>query len=378
MNILDKIKFKGDKTLSFIVIMLMILSVPVVYSASGYEAYRFYDGDTTSFLTKQFVGVITSIVIIYIVHLVPFKFYFKFSKHFATVTIFLLIITLFWGVEHNGARRWLNILNIIEIQTSDLARVALIMFVARMLTLAYLEKITMEKALIKVLIASVLSVLLIYPADVSTSLILFGVVILLLFIGRVPSKYLIQFFVVIIIFITLYSLVAYAFGLPNRILTGIGRLTESDSAVQTSIAKAAIVKGGFFGEGPGKGVMKYVFSQSHNDFVFAFTVEEYGLFVGMLIVFLFTVFFYRGLAIAGKSNKPFSILLTIGLTLSIVFQAFVHMGVASTILPVTGQTLPFLSAGLTSLFINSFAVGIILNVSRITTLNLNQDDFDKE
>lgn len=378
MNVFDSIKFKGDKALTTIVIMLMVGSIPVVYSASGYEAYRFYGGDTTGFLTKQIGGVILSLLIIYVAHLVPFKFYFKFSKHFATVVIFLLFITLIWGTDHNGARRWLNIFNIIEIQTSDLARVALIMFVARMLALSYLEKITNKKAVFKILLATVFSVLFIYPEDISTALILFGVVILLLFIGRVESKFLIQFFIVIVALVIIYSILAYVFDFQNRIITGYGRLVNSDTAIQTQIAKAAIVKGGLFGEGPGKGVMKYVLSQSHNDFVFAFTLEEYGLFVGMLIVLFYSVFFYRGLAIASNSNKPFSILLTIGLTLSIVFQAFVHMGVAVNILPVTGQTLPFLSAGLTSLCISSFAVGVILNVSRVTALNINNEDFENE
>ena len=136
-----KIEFKGDKILWSIVLLLMLFSIPVVYSASGYEAYRFFEGDTSGFLLKQVLGLLGSLTIIYIAHLIPFRIYFKFSKHIASIVIFLLVLTLVWGTVHNGARRWLSILGLFEIQTSDLARVALIMFVARMLTLLYLDKI---------------------------------------------------------------------------------------------------------------------------------------------------------------------------------------------------------------------------------------------
>jgi len=373
----EKIELKGDKTLWSIVLLLMLFSIPVVYSASGYEAYRFFEGDTSGFLWKQVLGLIGSMVIIYIAHIIPFKFYFKFSKHFASIAIFLLVLTLIWGTEHNGAKRWLNIFGLIEIQTSDLARVALIMFVARILTLLYLNRIDFKKAMIKISVATVLSVILIFPADTSTAAILLAIIILLLFIGKIAVKYLMSFILLVVGLVAIYSFVAYAFDFPNRLLTGLSRLMDT-SGIQVSIAKAAIVKGGFFGEGPGNGVMKYVFSQSHNDFVFAYTVEEYGLWLSSIILLFFVIFFHRGLAIASQSKKPYAIFLTIGLTLSIVFQSFVHMGVAVNLLPVTGQTLPFVSSGLTSLFINSFAVGIILNVSRITSLNVIEEDFEKQ
>lgn len=356
---------KGDKSVWTVAFFLTIMSIPVVYSASGFDAFKHFGGNTDAFLYKQVIGVIVSMIIIYLAHLLPFKLYLTISKYFLPVVLFLLLLTLIVGIEKNGTKRWLSFFGIIELQTSELGKLALIMYSARLLALNYANRIDLKKAVTKIIIATILTVVLIVLEDVSTGLLIYAIIFVLMYIGRVNLVKLLKISAFMFLLLGLVMFVSYSFGFRNRMDTSLGRISEIYSGTQVKIAKAAIVKGGVFGEGPGNGVMKYTFSQSQNDFVYAYAIEEYGLFAAIMIPVFFLVLFYRGINIAKKSNKPFAMFLTIGLTLGIVLQAFVHMAVAVNLIPPTGQTLPFLSSGLTSLFVYSFALGIILNVSRI-------------
>jgi cell division protein FtsW len=357
---------KGDRAIWIVVFIIAVVSIPIVYSAAGIDTVKSANLNTSSVLIKQIIGVVFSMVIIYAAHLLPFRIYFIISKYFIFLAILLLALTLKWGTAINGAKRWLDIFGVLRIQPSELGKLSLIMYSARLLALNYADKIDLKKAILKISVATLIIVGLIIPEDFSTSLLVIGIVLILLYIGRVDFKKVVRLGLIIGVIGALYLFITYIFQLHNRVDTIFGRIINAYTGTQVSIAKAAIVKGGILGEGPGSGVMKYVFSQSQNDFIYAFSIEEYGLIAALAIPVIFLIIFYRGVNIAKNSNKPFAMFLTIGLTLGIVMQAFIHMAVSVNLIPPTGQTLPFLSAGLTSLFINIFALGIILNVSLLS------------
>lgn len=367
---------KGDKVMWMVISLLAIISIPAVYSAAGALAFKARGGDTSYFLMRQIMFIFSGFFVIYIFHKIPFKIYIGISKVLLPLSILLLLLTFFFGVSENQAKRWLPIAFGFNLQTSDIAKIALIMYVARMLAIARDDKVAFFKSVKSVIIVTLMIVGLIMPFNLSTALLLFLTVAAIMLVAKVNMKYIFAMVGIAIGGGLLYILLSYAGILPGRATTWINRFktfTEQEDTgkitngtYQSNIAKVAIISGGVFGEGPGNGTLKYVFPQVHSDFIYAFIVEEYGLFAGIFILLLYVMFFYRGINIAKRSTRTFPMFLALGLTLNIILQAFVNMSVSVGILPVTGQTLPLVSMGGTSILVTSAAIGIILNISQQT------------
>jgi cell division protein FtsW len=366
--------FKGDPVIWIITVLLLILSIPAVYSASAMISHKSYQGDM-HFLLRQIFAVLLALIVVYISYRIPYKAYLSLIKIIFPLALLLLLITLFSGVTHNDARRWIELPGVgIELQTSEIAKIALIMFIARMLAVTKDEE-TKDKNAKTAAWAVLLTVALIFPADLSSALMILFIAVVIMFVSGVRIK---KIYVVILVAIggfLIYILLAEAFDLPGRLSTWVHRIevffapdTEltADETYQSDISKMAIVNGGFWGRGPGNGTMRFLLPQSHSDFIFAFIIEEYGMWMATIIMLLYGAFFYRGIRIARKAKSLFAIYLTLGLTIAIVLQAFINMGVALGALPVTGQTLPLISMGRTSLLVTSFSIGVILNISRMT------------
>ncbi len=369
--------FQGDRIMWTVIFLLALISIPAVYSAAGNLAFSLRDGDTGYFLIRQLSFVSLGIITVYIFHKIPFKVYIGLSKILLPIAVILLFLTLFFGTSENEAKRWLPIAFGFKLQTSDIARIALIMYVAGILAKNHKDEEKFNKSVKKTIITTLLVSALIMPFNLSTALLLLITIAGVMFVARVKMKKIFLMAGIAIAGGALYIILSLAFGLPGRTHTWMNRIkpyfgienTEktADLTYQSDIAKMAIVDGGLTGEGPGNGTMKYVFPQAHSDYIYAFTIEEYGLIAGVLILLLYVVFFYRGISIAKKAQRTFPMILALGLTLTIVLQAFINMSVSVGLLPVTGQTLPFVSMGGTSMLVTGFAFGVLLNISRINS-----------
>ncbi|HCN83318.1 MAG TPA: cell division protein FtsW [Sphingobacteriaceae bacterium] len=358
---------KGDRWIWLIVILLSMWSLLAVYSATGTLAYKKGVG-TEQFLIKHLVMIIGGLALMYFSHLLDYRYYAGISKVLMIITIPLLLYTLVSGTTMNEASRWVTIPVINQtFQTSDLAKIALITFLARMLTRKQ-ENIKDAKKAFLPIMGSVLIVFgLILFANLSTALMLFGVSILLLIIGRISIK---QIFIVCL---------AGALLLTGVILLGVGRTAtwksrienfrhpkkaDPDKSFQANQAKIAIASGGIFGKGPGNSTQRNFLPHPYSDFVYALIIEEYGLVGGVVLVILYLVFLWRCILIVTRSPKAFGALLAAGLSFSLTIQAFANMAVAVGLGPVTGVPLPLVSMGGTSILFTSIAFGIILSVSR--------------
>ncbi len=365
---------KGDSAIWVITVLLLILSIPAVYSASAMISAK-SQGDV-HFLVRQISAVISALFFVFIFSLINYKAYINIIKLLFPVVIVLLILTLFSGVEHNNAKRWLQIPIIgIELQTSELAKIALIIFVSALLATKRNEVDIHKKNVKMATWGAVVAIGLIFPADLSSALMISVIIGIIMFIASVKIKNIYIILLVAIGAVVLYVLVAEVFELPGRLSTWTHRMEvffgdkqnlSSDETYQSDIAKMAIVNGGFWGQGPGSGTVRYLLPQSHSDFIFAFIIEEYGLFMAIFIILLYGALFYRGIRIAKKTKSLFAAYLVLGLTIAIVLQAFINIGVSVGALPVTGQTLPLISMGRTSLWVTSFSLGVIINISKLT------------
>ncbi len=364
--------FQGDTVIWIITILLLLLSIPAVYSASAMISQK-AGGSDIRFLVKQLFAVILAFSTIYIAYRIPFKAYMKLSKVLLPFALILLVITNVSGISHNDAKRWIEIPVIgIELQTSEIAKIALIMFLAKFLTITKDNELY-DKHVRIATIAAILTIGLVLPSGLSNALIITFVAGLIMFVAAVRIKSIYKILLIAIGIVVLYLLFAEMFDLPGRISTWGHRLDVffspedellTDETYQSDISKMAIVNGGIWGQGPGNGTVRFLLPQSHSDFIFAFIIEEYGLWMAVFIVLLYGALFYRGVRIAKKTDSLFAAYLVLGLTLAIVLQAFINMGVSVGALPVTGQTLPLISMGRTSLLVTSFSIGIILNISK--------------
>jgi cell division protein FtsW len=360
-------KTKGDRWIWLIIIMLSMISIMAVYSATGAIAYK--KGVTVEryLLFKHVIFVLMGIAMIYIAHLLDYKYYAGISKVLMIITIPLLFYTLIFGSQINGAARWVPIPVIgVTFQTSDLAKLALITFLARMLTKKQ-ENIKDVKSAFIPIMGSVCAVfILIALANLSTALMLFGVSILLLIIGRISIKQ------ILVVCAGGFVLLLFVVFLGPRRQTYISRINafmhpemqHSDKTFQSDHSKIALATGGLFGKGPGNSTERNFLPHPYSDFIFAIIVEEYGTVGGLAIVVLYLVLLYRCVRIVVRSPKAFGALLAAGLSFSLTIQAFANMAVAVGLGPVTGVPLPLVSMGGTSMIFTSIAFGIILSVSR--------------
>jgi cell division protein FtsW len=386
---------RGDKVIWALVFLLVLVSLLVVYSATGSLAYKMYKGNTEVYLFKQIAFIALGFCVIYFAHRINYTFYARLAKIFFLLSIPLLMYTLFFGVTLNEGSRWIRlpIINM-TMQTSDLAKLSLFMFLARLLSRKQNVIKDFKKGFLPVMLPVALTCLLIAPANLSTALLLGASCMLLLFIGRVSTKHLMLTMACAAIPVAFLIMAAVIKHKSNdgeekvvatsvkkeksskifaRVNTWIGRVenfmygstaANNDDHYQINQAKIAIARGGVMGQGPGNGEARNFLPQAYNDFIFATLIEEYGLLGGAFIIFIYLVFLYRSIRLFKKCPYAFGAFLALGLSFTLVIQAMANMAVNVNLFPVTGVTLPLVSMGGSSFLFTCFSIGIILSVAR--------------
>ncbi len=372
--------FKGDRVIWIVLMLLSLLSLLIVYSSTGALAYRVASGNTLRFLIRQifFLGVGFGIIL-FMVNVLPVKIYSIAANYLLYISIGLLAfaVALKFGGMVRGSGRTLN-LGFISFQPAELAKISLILYSAKILGKKQKTKKDLYVAFKKIILFTGIVCSLIFISDFSTSALLFATIMTMMFVGRIPIKYLLLVVLAGIALITIIYVVADNFpNAPARVHTIKGRIdrfiygdpNSEKGITQADYAKLAIYSGGIFGKGPGQSDVSNYMAAAYNDFIFAIIVEEYGLIFGAGVIFLYLIFFFRGVVIVRRSTRTFPAFVVIGLTLVLVYQAMINIGVSSGALPVTGQPLPWISLGGTSLLFTSIAFGCILSVSHQTQVD---------
>ncbi|WP_343625150.1 FtsW/RodA/SpoVE family cell cycle protein [Flavobacterium lindanitolerans] len=367
---------KGDKVIWAFIALLALISFMPVYSASSNLAYSANgSGNTMSFLIKHFAHVGIGFLIVYMVHKIPYHYFKAISMIALPIVGLLLLYTLLQGKTIGGANasRWIQIPFVgISFQTSTLASMVLMIYVARYLAKKREVEDTFKKSVIELWLPVFAIIMLILPANFSTAALIFSMVVMLVFVGKYPLKYLGLVIGAGIAGLTLFILLAKNFpdAFPNRVDTWVSRIENftsdkpDEDNYQIEKAKIAIATGGIYGVGPGKSIQKNFLPQSSSDFIYAIIVEENGLLGALTVMFLYIMLFIRFLIASHKANTLFGKLLVVGLGFPIVFQALINMAVAVELLPVTGQTLPLISSGGSSIWMTCVSLGIILSVTK--------------
>ena len=365
-SIFNHITFRGDKTIWTIVLALSLFSIMVVYSAAGWV-------DLTSHIVKLLIGVIA----MYIVHLIPFKYFSKLGQIGYFTSIILLLMVLLIGISINGASRWVSIAGL-QFQPSDIAKLTVILFMARQISLNRENLDGIISFIWHILCPLLLVCILILPNNFSTSALVFINGLVLIFIGNIKLNFIIKVLAFALLAAGLiYSIAKFTPDLGTQMLprssTWVSRIDNyfinNDSEVmgrdyQQTQALVAIQNGSLIGAGPGKSTQRSILPYSESDFIFAIILEEYGLIGGVLALLLYLILFFRAIRIYLKTKSIFGSLIVVGLMFSLLFQALINMLVSVDIMPVTGQTLPLISMGGTSLVFTFVALGIVLSVSR--------------
>ncbi|MFT3948685.1 MAG: FtsW/RodA/SpoVE family cell cycle protein [Agriterribacter sp.] len=377
-------KTKGDKMIWAAVILLTLVSMLVVYSSTGTLAYRL-SKSAESYLFKQFAFTAIGLLIIYFAHRINYTIYSRVALILYVISIPLLIYTLFFGAEINEGTRWIKlpIINL-TFQTSDLAKLALFMYLSRQLSRSQNEIKDFKKGFLPLIVPVAITCGLIAPANLSTALLIGATSLMLMFIGRVSVKHLAL--VIGIALIPLVILVTIATGYYNkeegqskelpavlqigRIPTWIKRIQDfayadkHESAYQVQQMKIAIAKGGWFGLGPGNSEQRNFVPHPYSDSIYSIIIEEYGLIGGIVIVFIYLLFLFRSIRIFKKCPFAFGAFLALALSFTLVIQALVNMAVNVNLFPVTGVPLPLVSMGGSSFLFTCLAIGILLSVAR--------------
>ncbi len=381
---------RGDKVIWTAVFLLAIVSLLVVYSSTGLLAYKMYKGNTEIYLFKQFAFIVVGMAIIYFAHEVNYTLYSRVAKILFLVSIPLLLYTLFFGVKLNEGSRWIRlpIINM-TFQTSDLAKLALFMYLSRLLSKKQDVIKDFRSGFIPVITPVAIICLLIAPANLSTALLTAATSLMLLFIGRVSAKHLLLTVAVAIIPVFILVFAAMIRHSANggaaekpraeghsrllvRVDTWISRVEtfiyggvgNDDNNYQTNQAKIAIAKGGILGLGPGNSQQRNFLPHPYSDFIYSIIIEEYGLVGGIFIVLIYLVFLLRSIRIFRRCPFAFGAFLALGLSFTLVIQALANMAVNVNLFPVTGVTLPLVSMGGSSFLFTCLAIGIILSVAR--------------
>jgi cell division protein FtsW len=354
---------KGDAVLWGIVLMFSLISMAVVYSATGTLAYKQKDGNTEYFLFKHSSLIFIGLAFMWLAHKIDYRYYSRLSLVALILSVPLLLYTFFFGSNINEASRWITIPVINQtFQPSDLAKLALISYLASMLSKKQDSFADWKRNLLPIFLWTGFICALIALTNTSTAVLLFLTSLLLMFIGRVPMKSLAVF----VLAGAMLGGVGLAAG--QRLGTAISRVEaffdDSETAFQLEQSYIAIATGGVVGKGPGNSDQRDILPHPYSDFIYAIILEEYGLLGGALVLFLYLALLYRGLVTVTKSNGAFGGLLAAGLSFSLVLQGMINMGVAVGLGPITGLPLPLLSMGGTSLIFTGISIGIILSVSR--------------
>jgi cell division protein FtsW len=388
---------RGDLGLWAIVIFLSLLSLLAVYSSTQALAYKKNNGSTEFFLVKQGAFLIAGLVIMYLAHLVHYKWYAYVAKWLFYFSIPLLVYTLFFGSRINDGSRWVSIMGI-TIQSSDVAKLGLFMYLSLQLSKKQEVIKDFKKGFLPLIIPIAITCLLIIPANLSTGLLLGASALLLIFIGRANPKHILYTIgIAAIPVVMLFALASYTYKNKDSALVqkmnSVARLStwvkrvqhhffanENEVPFQVQQSNIAIAKGGFLRLAPGKSEQKNFLPNPFSDFIFSIIIEEYGLFGALVLIGVYLLLLYRCMRIVRKCNYAFGSFLVIGLSFMLGISAFANMAVAVNLLPVTGVSLPLISMGGTSLFFTSFALGIILSVSRhmVPQTENNTNNLEKE
>ena len=382
-------KTKGDSVIWSLVAVLVILSLLVVYSSTGTLAYRVNKGNTEYYLFRQVIFIVIGVIIIYLTHLIDYKWFSRLALWLYIISIPLLLFTLFFGANLNEASRWIKLPVInLTFQTSDFARLALFMYLARFLSRKQNIIQDFKKGFLQGLWPILLTCALIMPANLSTSVLTAATGLLLLFIGRASVRHIgmaigVAALPVLLLIILAVSSqraetsqtgengeVVTSVSRTGRVGTWINRIQDfmytsgAEAPYQVQQAKIAIAKGQWFGLGPGNSEQRNFLPHPYSDFIYAIILEEYGLFGGMLVLFLYLTFQFRSIVIVRKCPFAFGTFLALALSVTLVIQAFTNMAVNVGLFPVTGVTLPLVSMGGTSFLFTCFSIGILLSISR--------------
>jgi cell division protein FtsW len=380
-------KTKGDRVIWGIVVILTLISLLVVYSSTGSLAYK-YSKSTESYLFKQFAFIVLGLLVIYFAHRVNYTIYARVAKILFLVAIPLLIYTLFFGVQLNAGSRWIKLPVInMTFQTSDMAKLALFMYLSLQLSRKQNVIKDFKKGFLPIVIPVIIICALIAPANLSTALLVGATSFMLMFIGRVKTKHLllsigaafVPIFFLFIIAVSTYDKEAHkSKELPaifdaGRVKTWVSRIQtfvysnkndETEKTYQINQAKIAIANGSWFGKGPGNSEARNFLPHSYSDFIYAIIIEEYGLFGAAFMIFIYLLFLYRCIRLYRKCPFAFGAFLALALSFTLVIQAIANMGVAVNAFPNTGVTLPLVSMGGSSFLFTCLSIGIILSVAR--------------
>lgn len=364
-------KLGGDRAIWAVVFLLALCSVLAVYSSTGTIAYKMKEGNTEWYVVKHIGLLMAGLALMILCYKIPYIRYSQMSPVLLVIAVPLLIFTLLYGVELNNARRWVTVPVIdLTFQSSDFAKLALIIYVARSISAKQDYIKDFNSAFLPIIVPIIVVCTLIAPADLSSAILLLLTCLLLMFMGRVAIRYI---FVLIIM-----GIFAFAFLLmigkaapdivrvetwEKRMQNFVGKGDGGDY-FQVEQAKIAVSEGGLFGVGPGNSTTRNRLPHPYSDYIYAIIIEEYGLFGGGVVILLYLTLFFRCVRLVTKSPKAFGAMLALGLSLSLVLQAFMNMAVVVNIVPVTGLTLPLVSMGGTSLLFTCISIGIILSVSR--------------
>ena len=362
-------QLKGDRVVWLIVSLLILFSLLIVYSTAGSVVYKMNAGSSTEYyLVRQIVFILMGLTLMYTAYKLHYMVYAKLAPIMMILAVPLLIYTFLFGVEINDAARWIKIPFLdISFQTSDFAKLALILYVARSLAMRQDYIKDFKNAFLPIIVPIILICGLIVPNNLSTGALLFGTTFLMMFIGRISLKY--AFMLIFFFFITFGIIYFIGLQFPEyvRVETWMSRVHEflySDGEYQVQQSKIAIASGEWFGVGPGNSIQRNILPYAYADFIYAIICEEYGLIGGFAIIGLFLWLLLRSVRLVTRSPKTFGAILAMGLTLNIVVQAFANIAVSVQLVPATGLTFPLISMGGTSFLFTCISLGIILSVSR--------------
>ena len=373
---------RGNSVIWAVIFILSIFSMLAVYSSTGTLAYKYHGGNTFYFLLKHTLTLLFGLAITFATHRIHYKFFYKISSLLLLITVPLLLLTIMLGTSLNEATRWITLPGIgLTFQTSDLAKLALILFIAQQLSKKQDRIKEFNETFLPLMIPIVVVCGLIIKADLSTAALLFLTSLILMFIGRINLRHLGGLVMLGIIMVSIFVAIGLSSGNTGRIGTWKNRIVNfvegsENGNYQVEQAKIAIVTGGMLGKGPGNSTQRNFLPHPYSDFIYAIIIEEYGLMGGVFILFLYLFLLYHAGAIVRSSTRTFPAFLVIGLMLSLVLQAMVNMAVAVNVFPVTGQTLPLVSMGGTSILFTSVAFGIILSVSRTVKEEKLQEELE--
>lgn len=362
-------QLKGDKSVWLIVALLSLFSLLIVYSTAGSQVYKYNTSSSTEmYLIRQVMFIGAGFVLMYLAYRLHYMVYAKLAPYLLIIAIPLLVYTAAFGEEVNDASRWIKI-PILELsfQTSDFAKIALIIFLARAISIKQDNIKEFKAGLLPILWPVLATCALIAPSNLSTAALLFLTCFIMMFVGRISLKYVFLMMLFGIMVFGAVFIIGTYFPEHFRVETWTSRIHDflySDGQFQVQQSKIAIAEGGLFGLGPGNSIQRNLLPYAYADFIYAIICEEYGFVGGVLILGLYLWLLFRTISLVTKCPKTFGAMLAMGLTLNIVITAFANIAVSVQLVPATGLTLPMISMGGTSFMLTSLSFGIILSVSR--------------